>query len=114
MDKSDLEQRIAGRKEFETLRQLAFDFDGVNPAWLDGFARAAREFANQQLGSPDTLVVMSEAEAMRYEARKITFGEYTGTLISEVPIERLTWYADAAVPLQAYLRSDRGQRRIDG
>ena len=105
-------KRIAGRKEFEALRQLAYDAD-VDPAWLDGFARAARDFALGVFGPSEELRVMTEPEAVRYETKEIQFGNYIGTPISEVPIERLTWYADAALPLQAYLRSARGQKRID-
>lgn len=110
--KAALAQRIAGRKEFQALVQLAVDPE-VDPHWLDGFVRAARDFVYEQQGPPDGLVVMSQEEAVRYGKRLMAFGEYEGTKISETPIERLAWYGDAAVPLQAYLRSVVGQRRID-
>jgi hypothetical protein len=105
-----VKQRLAGRAWFA---EVAATSDC--PFWLDGFAKAAREWADKQLGTaPDALLVMTDQQAKAFEGRKVGFGEFAELTYGEAPIDRLAWYGDACVELQAYLRSARGQRRIDG
>ena len=37
---------------------------------------------------------MSPGEARSFEGEAMPFGEFAGTLVGEVPIDRLEWYAD--------------------
>lgn len=60
-----------------------------------------------------TLRTMDDESAKRFEQSLIKFGIYSGSQYGVVPIVYLTWVADNAIDLQAYLRSERGKRRIE-
>lgn len=57
--------------------------------------------------------VMEDKKAKAFEKSILTFGVHVGKTYADAPIEYLTWLTDSARELQAYLRSDRGQKRID-
>lgn len=52
------------------------------------------------------------SQAFEFGNRAIRYGEFIDQQYKSVPIERLWFYADSAVELQAYLRSEIGQKRI--
>lgn len=56
---------------------------------------------------------LTDDEAVEFESTTISFGTHSGKVFSEVPIGYLTWIADSTNQLQAYLKSDRGQKRIE-
>jgi hypothetical protein len=103
--------RINGRLEAEAL--LALRMIGAGPEYQQAFARTLREYADSVLGAPETdLRVMDENQASSFELNRIPFGRHHDLPYSLVPIEYLTWVADQGNNLAAYLRSDRGQRRL--
>lgn len=106
--------RIAGRIEASEML-LAFA-TGHSDAWLQGFFR---ELHRQAIESgyiklpPASLRTIDDTESRSFEARAIAFGIHTGTPYKEIPIGYLTWLADSATELQAYLRSTVGRERIE-
>lgn len=110
---SSVKARIAGSQAFEAAKELAMiDCDGDD--FEEGFARACRRYADARLGDAEkpSLKVMSREQAIEFGNKIIRYGEFHGQQYKSVPIERLCFYADSAVDLQAYLRSEIGQKRI--
>ena len=108
-----LEERIAGRKDAEELLAMV---GGGTEDYLKGVATALRAFANRVLGeekSESELRVMTEIEAKAFEEKRIKYGRNAGETYGEAPIDDLVWLVDSTLPLAAYLRSDRGKRRIE-
>jgi hypothetical protein len=103
--------RINGRLEAEGLLELRQFCGGAE--YNEGFALALREFADSVLGKPETeLRVMNDIQAAQFESTDILFGLHRGLSYGEVPILYLSWLADQGANLAAYLRSNRGQRRL--
>lgn len=110
---SAVESRVAGSQAFESAKELAMiDCDGSE--FEEGFARACRRHADAYFGSQERseLRTMSVQEAIRFHNKPIRYGEFITQQYKSIPIERLCFYADSAVELQAYLRSEVGQKRI--
>ena len=106
-----LEERIAGRKDAEELLAMVC---GGTEDYLKGVATALREFANRVLGEEKSeLRVMIEEEAAAFEQKGIKYGRNAGLKYGEAPIDDLVGLVDSTIPLAAYLRSDRGKRRIE-
>jgi hypothetical protein len=118
---NELTSRIAGRKWGNDLVRLWVEEteprfnDGslADPdAYINGIARAFREWSDSILGQPfSESKVMTKAEAERYESNCIRFGKYLGTPIKDIPLDYLQWLADAQNELCAYLRSEVGRKR---
>jgi hypothetical protein len=111
IDSKVIQDRIAGRTEAEACLELAVKgSDAFNRA----FAEEMRRFADGVLGPPvQSLSVMTDDQANRFEHHKIEFGKHCGSQYRDIPIDYLVWLADSALELSAYLRSDAGKRRID-
>lgn len=108
---SEIQSRIDGRQEAEAL--LDFRDKSGCQTYNQAFALAMRNFADSVLGPPETsLRTMSDREASVFERTRIPFGQHKDLQYAEVPIEYLAWVADQASILAAYLRSDRGVRRL--
>ncbi len=108
-----MESRVAGANAFDVAKELAMtDCDGAD--FENGFARACGRHADSYFGAPERseLRTMSVQEAIKFHNRAIRYGEFIDQQYKSIPIERLCFYADSAVELQAYLRSEVGQKRI--
>lgn len=105
--------RKAGRDEAKVLLEMRSS--GVSNAFVEGFARAMREYADSVLGKQqcETLRAMSADEAAAFEKRKIRFGIHECKCFADVPADYLAWIADSALEIQAYLRSERGKQRLE-
>lgn len=107
-------QRMKGRKVAEGLLELGMPCEGESLAFKQGFAQKLRAYADSVLGTPPTeLRVMSDAEAKEFETQLIRFGVHANNQFKDVPIDYLTWVADQASTLSAYLRSSIGRKRIE-
>lgn len=103
--------RINGRLEAEALLDLRERCGGTE--YNQAFALELRRFADSVLGPVETsLRVMDHVQARDFEEEHIGFGQYQGSAYHDVPIDYLAWVADQANNLAAYLRSDRGKRRL--
>ena len=106
LDESD-KQRIAGRKWAEETIETAMD---EGPDFMDGFVRQIRRVFAAELtkNDPD---VMTEEEAIAFEAERITFGKHSGSTWGEAPASWIAWLSDQQRPLNRYVRSERFQQR---
>lgn len=104
-------QRANGRKAARTACSLVDINDMTEQIkigfWLEMINMMPDELKNQVASR------ISDQEAIAFESRQINFGQHAGKAFSEVPISYLTWIADSSNGLQAYLKSDRGQKRIE-
>lgn len=110
---NSIRDRITGRKEAESLIELA-EVDGKSPAFAKGFWRAMAIMAGGHHKEPEekpVSPVMSDDESKRFEKRLMPFGMHMGKQMNAVPIEHLVWLHERNERLTRYLRSDRGQRR---
>lgn len=107
-----IEDNIRARKDAELLigmRQIE-----LGPGYELAFARACMNHAVRILGcNPYEPMAMNEDESRNFEQHQIKFGKYSGTAYKDIPVEYLTFLDDAARPVQAYLRSERGKKRIE-
>lgn len=107
---SPIEDRIAGRQHAEEFIQLV---NTGSDAYRAAAAAAMRFYADSVIGKPPTeFRVMTEAESAAFESNVITFGKHQGKAFIDVPIDYLAWIADSALTIAAYLRSQRGLRRL--
>jgi hypothetical protein len=107
MDIDKTKARIEGRKEAEAFLALCAE---NGEAFMEGVRAAFHATIPKQ---PEARMTMNDDEAKRFEATHIGFGQHQGCKYGDVPIDYLTWIADKAIDLQAYLRSDRGKSRIE-
>lgn len=107
-----IQDRIQGRKDCEDT--LAMLLESKSTAYREGVARACFDMFSDQLPKQpaEGLLVMGQMGAQSFEKQTIDFGIHRGKTYGEAPIEYLTWLADQSVALQAYLRSERGRKRI--
>ncbi len=113
MCNQEVKDRIAGRIEAEQMIEM-LQTSEKSPAWQQGFFR---ELHRASIASGDVTIerlkVMDDEQAKRFEKKTIDFGTHRGIEYRSVPITYLTWLADSVLNLQAYLRSERGQKRIE-
>lgn len=110
-DAATIQDRISGRVEAEACLELRARGSEV---FERAFAEAMRKYADGVLGAPESsLKVMTREQAEAFEATAIQFGQHRGCQYRDVPIAYLTWLADSANELAAYLRSEIGKRRIE-
>jgi hypothetical protein len=107
MDIEKTKARIDGRKEAEAFIALCAE---NGEAFMEGVRAAFQATMPKQ---PEARLTMGDDESKRFEATYIGFGQHQGLTYGDVPIDYLTWIADKAIDLQAYLRSDRGRNRIE-
>jgi hypothetical protein len=104
-----IQDRIAGRKDTEEFISLASD---GNDDYRVGVANAMRAHADEILGKVETgLRVMTDEEAVAFEKQRIEFGKHRGDKFVNVPVSYLSFVADSAMAIAAYLRSDRAAKR---
>jgi hypothetical protein len=113
---NELQSRINGRKYGSEVAGVFVEKmetpNDDRDAFLNGVARAFREWSDSILGQPySESRVMTNSEANRYETNCIRFGKHLGTPIKDIPLDYLQWLADAQNELCAYLRSDVGRIR---
>lgn len=108
----DVVQHIAGSKHAQSVRDL-FDLEDKSESFVDGFwSELARMLPAGTIETPK-LRTMDEDEAASFERSVMKFGKHKGERVIDIPIDYFTAYADSAVKIQAYLRSDRGRRRVE-
>lgn len=113
---SELKQIIEGRRLAGELLSIldgdTFSGDKCRGFWAEMLDRCPEHF---KPSTPPTekLLTMTDDQAARFESQTIWFGAHSGTMYRDVPIDYLTWLSDQTLPLQAYLRSWRGQQRIE-
>lgn len=113
--RNEIDQRVQGRGFAEEWLEAA-DLEGKTADYIRGFwcelYDRMPEVAKPTPHVP-MLRFMDEEEAKRFERKEIAYGRHQGQQYGDVPITYLTWVADSATELQAYLRSVRGRERTE-
>ena len=100
-------QRIAGRKWAEEVIEVALE---SGKDFHEGFVRQLRRvYKAKQEEIPH--LVMTEAEAIAFEAQQITFGKYAGETYGTAPREYVAWLMDRNLALFKYVNSTRFKER---
>ena len=89
--------------------------NGVNQTGKRIIANRVIDAAKKAAGIVDkALQPEAEFNAMAFESHNMTFGQYTGVPIKEVPLEYLCWLADDKFidNLRRYLKSDTVRERM--
>jgi uncharacterized protein (DUF3820 family) len=119
MDSNTIKQRAAAREQAKTVASLVVEEAGrIDAAAQGAFWDELRkilpieiqEVAVQTSAAAET-PPMSDRQARAFGQSRMAFGEFQGTRIDEVPLERLQWYADTS-PFQKQLRRYLASSRI--
>lgn len=110
---------IEGRKFAESILELAGEELALKSQsfqfafWREIKNAVARSGAIPVQNQKTELGVMTYDEARSFESKPIPFGIFKGQKYAEVSVSYLLMLADGAVPIQAYLRSEIGKKRIE-
>jgi len=105
--KEEIGQRIAARYAAEVIASLADEEEKIHGRllWvqLHNICCAHVPCKKQQEE------IMTEQQARRFGMELIPFGEFAGSQVDDIPLERLQWYADQRFvdKLRLYLKSRR-------
>ena len=115
MDTTTIQRRVAAREQARVVAGLVVEEAGrIGPDAQAAFWEELRKmmpFPKPQAVAPQ-FEPMTDLQARQFGKSVMSFGEFRGTPIDEVPLERLQWYAD--MPFQKQLRRYLASQRIQG